>query len=181
MASAKTDLLSVPLALDAVGWGGVGDAFLTADIPQVYVQGHRTPNKSANFVLQRSFAEGPATSSARSNVLSHTCRTPLIRPQCGCLWISTATHRGRQPHLPDRIATVAGPQHHTWRTRLPQLPDRNFAKSLMQKRKSNCKVCKALKDSEDQDLTYPQNPETNRRPASVAITLVASSICRFVL
>ena len=97
------------------------------------------------------------------------------------MWISTATHHGRQPHLPDRIATVAGPQRHTWRTRLPQLPDRNFAKSLIQQRKADCKVSKVLKDSEDQGLTYPQNPETQRRPASVAITLVASPICRFVL
>ena len=97
------------------------------------------------------------------------------------LWINAATDCGRQPQLPDRIATVAGPLRHTWRTPLPRLPDRNRAKSLIQLRKADRKVSKVLKDSEDQDLTYPQTPKTKGRPASVAITLVASSICRFHL
>ena len=159
MASAKTDLLSVPLALDAVGWGGVGDAFLTADIPQVYVQGHRTPSKPAKLSAAAWLRGGSGDQfSALQRPKPHLPDT-FDSPQCECLWISTATHRGRQPHLPDRIATVAGPQRHTWRTRLPHLPDRNLAKSLMQQRKSNFKVCKTLKDSEDRDLTYPQNPE----------------------
>jgi hypothetical protein len=64
---------------------------------------------------------------------------------------------------------------------LPLLPDRKLAKSLIQLRKTDRKVSKALKESEDQDLTYPQKPKTKGRPASVAIALVASSICRFCL
>jgi hypothetical protein len=83
--------------------------------------------------------------------------------------------------LPDSIATFAGPQRHTWRTLLPQLPDRKLSKSLIQLRKASRKESKALKDSEDQDLTYPQKPKTKGRPVSVAIVSVASSICRFCL
>jgi hypothetical protein len=60
------------------------------------------------------------------------------------------------PHLPDRNATAAGPQRHTWRTPLPQLPDRDRSKSLIQIRKDSHKVSKVLKDREDQDLTYQQ-------------------------
>lgn len=60
------------------------------------------------------------------------------------------------------------------------MPDEKRANPLIYREKAECKVSKALKDSEDLDLTYPQIPSTRGCPASVAIALVASSICRFV-
>lgn len=60
------------------------------------------------------------------------------------------------------------------------MPDGKRAKPLIYREKAECKVSKALKDSEDPDLTYPQMQRNKGRPASVAIALVASSICRFV-
>jgi hypothetical protein len=60
------------------------------------------------------------------------------------------------------------------------MPDGKRAKPLIYREKDGCKVSKALKDSEDLDLTYPQIPRNKVCPASVAIALVASSICRFV-
>lgn len=60
------------------------------------------------------------------------------------------------------------------------MPDGKRAKPLIYREKAECKICKALKDSEDLDLTYPQMPRTRGCPASVAIALVESSICRFV-
>jgi hypothetical protein len=82
--------------------------------------------------------------------------------------------------LTDAIATDAGPYRHTWRTGLPQMPDGKRAKPLIYREKAECKVSKALKDSEDLDLTYPQIPKSKGCPASVAIALVVPSICRFV-
>lgn len=111
---------------------------------------------------------------------SHTCRTPHRRDRSRLLWISCAPDAGRQPHLTDAIATDAGPFRHTWRTGLPHLPDTKCAKPLIYRDKDECKVSKALKDSEDLDLTYPQTPRKKGCPASVAIMLVAPSICRFV-
>lgn len=60
------------------------------------------------------------------------------------------------------------------------MPDGKRAKSLIYREKSERKVSKALKDSEDLDLTYPQIPKSKGCPASVAIALVTPSICRFV-
>ena len=60
------------------------------------------------------------------------------------------------------------------------MPDEKRAKPLSYKEKSECKVSKALKDIEVQGLTYPQMPENTGRPASVAITSLASSICRVI-
>lgn len=57
------------------------------------------------------------------------------------------------------------------------MPDKNRPKSLIYKEKSNHKVSKALKDSEDLALTYPQKPRSKGCPASVAI---ASTARRFV-
>lgn len=111
---------------------------------------------------------------------SHTCRTPRRRDQSRPLWISCASDGGRQPHLTDAIATDAGPCRHTWRTGLPQLPDGKHAKPLICREKAERKVSKALKDIEDQDLTYPQKPKSKGCPASVAIALFALSICRFI-
>ena len=123
MASAKTDLLSVPLALDAVGWGGVGDAFLTADIPQVYVQGHRTPSKPAKLsaaawlrggsgdqfsALQRPKPHLPDTLDSPPvrvlvDIYRHTSRTATTLAGQDCHSCRTAA-----PHLADAIATLAG-------------------------------------------------------------------------
>lgn len=58
--------------------------------------------------------------------------------------------------------------------------DEKRAKPLIYREKAECKVSKALKDSEDLDLTYPQMPRNKGCPASVAIALDAPSICRFV-
>jgi hypothetical protein len=60
------------------------------------------------------------------------------------------------------------------------MPDGKRAKPLIYREKVECKVSKALKDSEDLDLTYPQMPRNKGCPASVAIALVLPSICRFV-
>jgi len=60
------------------------------------------------------------------------------------------------------------------------MPDGKRAKPLIYRGKAECKVSKALKDSEDLDLTYPQIPKSKGCPASVAIALVVTSICRFV-
>ncbi len=60
------------------------------------------------------------------------------------------------------------------------MPDEKRAKPLIYREKADCKVSKALKDSEDLDLTYPQMPRNKGCPPSVAIALVAPSICRFV-
>ena len=125
MASAKTDLLSVPLALDAVGWGGVGDAFLTADMPQVYVQGLRTSRKPAKvcaetyplggsdsqfFVLQRPKPHLPDTLDSPPvrglvDIYRHTSRTATTLAGQDC-----HSYRTAAPHLADAIATVAGPK-----------------------------------------------------------------------
>ena len=59
------------------------------------------------------------------------------------------------------------------------MPDEKRAKPLIYREKAECKISEALKDSEDLDLTYPQVPRNKGCPASVAIALVASSICRF--
>ena len=55
------------------------------------------------------------------------------------------------------------------------MPDRKRAKPLIYREKYECKVSKALKDSEDLDLTYPQMPRSKGCPVSVAIALVAPS------
>ena len=60
------------------------------------------------------------------------------------------------------------------------MPDGKRAKPLIYREKAECKVSKALKDSEDLDLTYPQMSRNKGCPASVAFALVASSICIFV-
>ena len=60
------------------------------------------------------------------------------------------------------------------------MPDGRRAKSLIYRKKAERKVSKALKDSEDLDLTYPQMSKSKGCPASVAIALVVPSICRFV-
>jgi hypothetical protein len=59
------------------------------------------------------------------------------------------------------------------------MPDGKRAKPLIYREKAERKVCKALKDSEDLDLTYPQIPRNRGCPATVAIVSVASLICRF--
>ena len=61
------------------------------------------------------------------------------------------------------------------------MPDRIRAKPLIYREKTECKVSKALKDTEDLGLTYPQNPTSKGCPASVAIALFAHSICRFIV
>ena len=60
------------------------------------------------------------------------------------------------------------------------MPDGKRAKSLTYWEKTERRVSKALKDSEDLDLTYPQIPKSKACPASVAIALVGPLICRFV-
>ena len=60
------------------------------------------------------------------------------------------------------------------------MPDGKRAKPLIYREKAEYKVSKALKDSKDLDLTYPQMPRNKGCPASVVIALVAPSICRFV-
>lgn len=61
------------------------------------------------------------------------------------------------------------------------MPDGNPPKPLVYKAKTDRKVSKALKDGEDLGLTYPQMPGSKGCPASVAIALVAPSICSFAL
>lgn len=60
------------------------------------------------------------------------------------------------------------------------MPDGKRAKPLIYRKKAERKVSKALKDTEDLGLTYPQEPRNKGRPASVAIALFAPSICRFI-
>ena len=60
------------------------------------------------------------------------------------------------------------------------MADGKRAKSLIYREKDEREVSKALKDSEDLDLTYPQISKSKGCPASVAIALVVPSICRFV-
>lgn len=82
--------------------------------------------------------------------------------------------------MPDAIATDAGLHRHTWRTGLPQMPDRELSKYLIYMDKCDRKVSKVLKESEDLGLTYPQDPRSKNCPASVAIALVLPPFCRFI-
>jgi len=130
MASAKTDLLSVPVATDGTalpcttGFGG------TDDIPIVYVQQLRTMLTYLNGLSDRPIA-------VRSDLfLDSNVSTPKeyatlaghpLEPPCGKL---CATDPGPPPHLPDTWSTHAGLQSHGQRTAKPQMPDAKRHNSL---------------------------------------------------
>jgi len=123
MASAKTDLLSVPVATDGTalpcttGFGG------TDDIPIVYVQQLRTLLRDLSSLSDRPIAvhsdlflgSNVSTPKEYATLAGHPLEPPCGKP--------CATDPGPPPHLPDTSSTHDGLQSHDQRTAKPQMPD----------------------------------------------------------